>query len=471
MELIFGAKALQSRSKRASAGACSNFVREIEGESFTLTGRPGYTEKVEAGNGPIRGMIEARDKLYVVSNKDFYEIDANWAATDKGDLETTAGRVSMSFDGNYIQIVDGVEVYTYKVADGTFAKNTDTDIISNPSHTSLLHGFHFINNSEDGTIATHESPNAPNGNWNALDFSTFADAKDRLISHLENRDEIFMFGHRSFQIWEYDANSSALPLKPIAAATGEVGIAAPYSAIEFDNTVVWLARDKHGQGVFVRADGWTPEVISTQELHTEWASYTTLTDAFTQVWWIEGHPILILTFPTADKSWAYDASNQGWAEFNRYNADVTKRGRHRANASVLFGENIFCGDYVNGKIYEVSFDTYSDDGTTILSTAESQKVWSRGRRLRHSRIELMFERGVGLTDDANQGYDPKVRLEYSNDNGNSWHDKGWKSIGKKGDYKARVFWTRLGSAYERIYRISVSDPVEWILATAELDVA
>ena len=471
MKLIFGAKALQSRSKRASAGSCSNFIREVEGDSFTLVGRPGYTEKVEVGNGPIRGLIEARDNLYVVSNDDFYVVDSDWVASIKGTLGTTGGHVSMSFDGDYICVVDGSYVYTYDIENAVFVKNTDTDIISNPTHTSLLHGFHFINNSETGTIATHESPNDPAGNWNALDFSTFSDSKDRLISHLENRDEIFMFGDKSFQIWEYDTNSAALPLKPIEAATGEVGIAAPFSAIEFDNTVVWLAKDKHGQGVFVRAKGWTPEIISPQELHTEWGSYSTIADAFSQVWGIDGHSLLLVTFPTADKTWVYDSSNQSWTEFNRYDPDITERGRHRSNASTLFNERVVCGDYLNGKIYEVSFSHRDDDGTTILSTAESQKVYEGGQRIFHSRIELMFDRGVGLTDDANQGYDPKVRLEYSNDDGNSWHDKGWKSIGKKGELKHRVFWNRLGSARERIYRISVSDPVKWILANAELDVA
>ena len=118
-----------------------------------------------------------------------------------------------------------------------------------------------------------------------------------------------------------------------------------------------------------------------------------------------------------------------------------------------------------------AFDTQDENGSPLLCSAESQKVWDSGKRLFHSRIELNFERGVGLTDDANQGHEPKVRLMYSDDDGNSWYDREWKTIGQKGEYKHRCWWAGLGSSYERIYKIEVSDPVEWIMTGAELSVS
>ena len=471
MRLLFGIKALQSRSKRASSGACSNLIREMEGDAFTLVGRPGFLEKEELGSGPVRGLIEAKGKLYAVSNDGFYEIDTNWIGTNKGTLGTTGGRVTMSFDGTYICVVDGTYLYTYSIDTKVFARNTDTDIISNPTHTVFSDGFHFINDSDAGTIATHETAYDPSGNWDALDFATAEYSPDRLIAMIPDHAWIFMLGEYTTEVWEYDSNSAALPLKPIRAAYMEFGTAAAYSPVKFDNSVAWLAKDINGQGVAVRAKQWLPEIISTPELHAEWSSYTTIADAFSQVWWVDGHPLWILTFPTADRTWVYDSSIQGWSEFNRYIPDITKRGRHRANASAFFNGSIVCGDYENGKIYEVAFTHRDDNGTTILSYAESQKIWDGGRRIFHSRIEFMFERGVGVTDDANQGYDPKIRLEWSDDDGNTWYDRGWKTIGKKGEYRKRVFWNRLGSSRERIYKISMSDPVEWILSSVELDIA
>lgn len=471
MKLIFGAKSTQSRSKRSSSGSCTNFVREPGGDSFILVGRPGLKQKETLGSGQIRGMIWGKDKLYVVSNRDFYEVNAAWSSSAKGTLGTVGGRVAMSFDGTYINAVDGSYIYTYNVDTGIFVKNNDSDVLPNPTHTAFSDGFHFINDSATGQIATHQNANRPDGNWDALDFSTAEYSPDRLISIVPDHGNLFLHGEVTTEVWEYDTNSQALPLKPIRSAYMEFGTVAAYSPIKYDNSVVWLSKDISGAGVAVRAKGWTPEIISTPELHAEWGLYSTLSDAFSQVWWVEGHPLWLLTFPSADRTWVYDSSSGEWVQFQRYDPDITKRGRHRANASALHNNAVVCGDYVNGNIYEVSFDNYDDDGTTILRTAESQKVWDGGKRLFHSRIELFFDRGIGLTDSANQGYDPKVRLEYSNDDGNTWHDRGWKSIGKKGDFRARVYWTRLGSARERIYRFSVSDPVKWIFTGAELDVA
>jgi hypothetical protein len=473
VKLLFGAKALQARSKRASSGACSNFIREVEGENYTLVGRPGLELKATlVTNSGVRGMIEAKGKLYVATSDKFYEINRYWTATNKGTISTLTSRVSMSFDGTYICMVDGLYVYTYNIDTATFTKQTDTDIISNPTHTVYSDGFHFINDSDAGTIATHESPNDPSGNWDALDFSTAEYAPDRLIAMVPNHGNILMIGEFTTEVWEYDINSSALPLKPIRSAYMEYGTVAPYSPVKYDTTVVWLARDTNGHGVAVRVtDGWELDVISTTELHVEWGSYLTIDDAFSQVWWIDGHPLWLLTFPSADKTWVYDSSTGGWSEFNRYEADIEERGRHRSNASAFFNGKVVCGDYKNGRVYEVGFNHLDDNGVTILSSAESQKIWDGGRRIFHARIEFLFERGVGLTDDANQGYDPQIRLEWSDDDGNTWYDRGWKSIGKKGEYRKRVFWNRLGSSRERIYRVSMSDPVEWILSSAELEVA
>ena len=64
---------------------------------------------------------------------------------------------------------------------------------------------------------------------------------------------------------------------------------------------------------------------------------------------------------------------------------------------------------------------------------------------------------MGLT--TGQGSDPKVMLEKSDDGGLTWDalpDRPW---GKRGQTERRAVWYSLGSARERVYRASVSDPV------------
>jgi len=69
---------------------------------------------------------------------------------------------------------------------------------------------------------------------------------------------------------------------------------------------------------------------------------------------------------------------------------------------------------------------------------------------------MVFEVGVGTG--TGQGADPKVMLEYSDDGGHLWKALPNKSLGRMGKYEQRVIWPALGSARQRVYRGSITDP-------------
>ena len=75
-----------------------------------------------------------------------------------------------------------------------------------------------------------------------------------------------------------------------------------------------------------------------------------------------------------------------------------------------------------------------------------------------------METGIGLA--TGQGSDPQVMLRWSDDGGETWSNEHWRSAGKIGVYKARVLWNRLGSSRDRVYEITMSDPVPWRIIDA-----
>lgn len=87
-------------------------------------------------------------------------------------------------------------------------------------------------------------------------------------------------------------------------------------------------------------------------------------------------------------------------------------------------------------------------------------------RLFFSRVELLLESGVGTADVT----DPQVALSYSNDYGRTWSGEQWMSAGPAGAFRRRVFWNRLGYSRDRVWRITVSDPVPWRLFDLFVDV-
>jgi hypothetical protein len=59
-------------------------------------------------------------------------------------------------------------------------------------------------------------------------------------------------------------------------------------------------------------------------------------------------------------------------------------------------------------------------------------------------------------------------LRWSNDGGSTWSKEYWVSIGSIGRYKNRAIWRRLGMARDRIFEVSITDPVKAVIVSANL---
>ena len=60
---------------------------------------------------------------------------------------------------------------------------------------------------------------------------------------------------------------------------------------------------------------------------------------------------------------------------------------------------------------------------------------------------------------SGQGVDPLISLRYSDDGGKTWSDARTRELGALGEYDTRVRWDMCGSGRDRVWEVSVSDPV------------
>jgi hypothetical protein len=60
-------------------------------------------------------------------------------------------------------------------------------------------------------------------------------------------------------------------------------------------------------------------------------------------------------------------------------------------------------------------------------------------------------------------------MQFSDDGGKTWSSERWASAGKKGEYRRRVIWNRLGCSRDRVYRVAGSDPVQTALIEGEVN--
>ena len=115
----------------------------------------------------------------------------------------------------------------------------------------------------------------------------------------------------------------------------------------------------------------------------------------------------------------------------------------------------------------LDLDYYTDDGDAIVRLRAAQTQAQLQSRLFYSSLQVDMETGVGLV--SGQGSDPQLMLRYSSDGGHTWSSLKTATAGKIGEYSARCKFGRLGAGRNRVFEISMSDPVKFAVVGAIVD--
>ena len=90
-------------------------------------------------------------------------------------------------------------------------------------------------------------------------------------------------------------------------------------------------------------------------------------------------------------------------------------------------------------------------------------------------LQIDLQAGNGITagslDAPVQGQDPLLELDWSDDGGHTWSNIHYITTGKIGAYKTRAIKRRMGYSRDRVYRIAVSDPNQWVVIAGYLQAA
>jgi hypothetical protein len=107
----------KGKSLAVTAQRHLNLYCEInpQGDKGTVTfyGTPGLLLFTSFGDTPVRGMLVVGDFIYAVHRGTLWKVNNAGVKTNLGTLQTTAGRVSMTYNGNQIAITDGTAFYVY----------------------------------------------------------------------------------------------------------------------------------------------------------------------------------------------------------------------------------------------------------------------------------------------------------------------------------------------------------------------
>lgn len=469
-QIPFVGASYRERSSNLDAQACINLF-PVVGESGTakavsaLYGTPGTRAVLVLDDAPVRGMHTPSDgsDAIVVSGSSVYRLSRAFVATKIGSVDGLTTPVGIADNGTQAVIVTGPNGYLIDLGTNGVTPIED-EAFYGAGSVDILNTYMLFN--RPGTNQFYIS-GSNEVTFDALDFASAESNFEPIVRLLVNHDEVLLFKQTVTEIWRATGDLD-FPFARDTNAAIEQGCAAAWSVVDMDNTVFWLGQNKDGGGIVWRMNGYTPQRVSTDAIESAIAKYSTIADAVGYAYQQEGHTFYVLTFPTGGATWVFDAATQLWHQRAYLDPATGLLGRHRSNCHLYYAGQHLVGDYKTGAVGALDLDYYQD-GTDPMPAiraaahiAGPDYTW-----LVHNRLQVDMETGVGLV--SGQGSAPVALLDWSNDGGHTWSNQHAASMGRIGEYRARVRWNRLGRARDRVYRITISDPVKRVILGAALN--
>lgn len=461
MQFPFVGPSYSARVQNLDAQQCVNLYPEMGGPTSksvaALIGTPGLSLWVSLAGGGIRGVIPFSSSLsLVVCGGNVYTVTDTGVSTLRGLIPNLSTPVSMASNGTVIIFVTGPEGYVYTPSTGTLVKITNANF-TGADKVDFLDGYFVFNKTGTGQF---QITGLYSTNIDPLDFATAEGSPDLLISLIVDHRELWLFGENSTEVY-FNSGNVDFPFERIQGAFIEQGIAAKNSVAKADNSVFWLTADARGQGMVMRAVGYQPQRVSDHALEYAIGQMSTISDAVAYTYQQEGHVFYVISFPTANQTWVFDAATNMWHQRAWRNPVDNSLNRHRSNCHMAFAGSNIVGDWETGNLYRMDLDVYTDNGALIPRIRVAPHVSDPDYVYQiFDALQIDFRTGVGLSVASGvSGNDPQAMLQWSTDGGYEWSNEHWASIGKIGERRTRVRWRRLGKSRDRVFKVTVTEPV------------
>ena len=452
----------KDRSRPLSTQETRNMYHELVDsgkEKYVLKSFPGQAKLSSVSPGKDRGQHSMSGVAYRVVGNTLYKVSNTFVHTSLGTIPGV-DRCIFANDGVNLFIVSDKVITKYSVSTGLTSTVTDPDIVGAKSVAFINNQFAYTFDSltvfsdvGDGTVAT--SLNAVGAESNP----------DILVRDYTFDQVLYRFGLKSCEGW-WNSGVGIPPFVRIEGQIINVGLAAIHSVNNSREYIYWLGSDKQ----VYRARGGQEEPISTAAIAGEIQGFSTISDAYGEVFTIDDKTIYVLTFPAENKTYALieNLGVNGWIELS----EGISSGRWNAGSILDEYNKILIGDYQTGDLNLLAINSYDQAGTTwrrrrVIGSVNGDALGQKGKRVKMSRMEFLLETGVGKI--TGQGDNPRIMLEASYDGGRTWNTGTWLRIGRLGEFNIRAEWFRLHSFYDMVVRLTTSDPIALNIYSATID--
>jgi hypothetical protein len=329
-----------------------------------LVPTPGLDPFVVLGAGPVRALFAEEGRCFAVGGAHLFEILASQTAVYRGTVgmdDRPATISSNGSDGQQLFIVSNGDGFIVNLATNVFTPITAADFPRPCSMGAFVDGYflalkaqsdHFqLSALEDGLT------------WDALDIAQVSQTTGIVRALVAVHREVWLLGTSKTTVWA-DLGDPDFPFAPIPGAFIEQGLGSLFGWTVVDNALFWHGQNEDGGRVAYRAQGYTPQRISTHAVEQAWAALTTVQDAIAWSYQEGGHAFACWYLPAADTTWCYDVVTQSWHERALWDPTALVWRPHLARCHTFAFDRHLVGDRASGAVYHLDAAT-STDGVVV----------------------------------------------------------------------------------------------------------
>lgn len=464
-----------AKSNVVAAEECINLFAETNETPGAQTqrsyfGTPGLRILTTLSDSPERGQYWTGNRHFVVSGRTLFEVYADGTNNARGDVGNDSLPISIATSNIQLMIVSAGRAFCFTLATNLLTEVTSA-LAGTPKQCEYSDGYFIVcfrdsnkfqmSDILDGTV------------WPGIQVNAVSVFPENIIGIIVSHRELWVFGSQHIQPYQNTGTNEIFDVIP--GALIDTGLISTFGRNLVDNTIFWISEDQRGARQAWRASGYTPQRISTHAVETALSSYTNVNQLVSYAYQDGGHLFWVLYIPGADCTWVYDVAEGLWAKRAEWHQDTATWTPHRSwNHTYAFGKHIV-GDWLTGNLYEMSLSFLDDNGLAIRRLRRSPTLVDEMEWIYHAELTVDFATGLGpqppFVDGDGNPRPPQAMLRWSDDRGSTWSSEHVVGCGMAGQFNTRAVWRRLGRSRYRVYELSVSDPISWVVVDAYLRTA
>jgi len=419
------------------------------GSPRALFGTPGIKQFSNINNDGVnsRGSLVFSDGIpYRVIGNTLYSFNSGGTATSHGSI-TGSSDVSMASNGINIAIQDpDGDSYFFTPSTNTLELNNGSVFLSfgQAKTVTFKDGFYVYTTSAIFFSSSTKTVN-DGKTFDALDFADAEISPDLIVKGINDHNQLYILGKETTEVYRTIV-TTGFPFERIPGAIIPKGCQAPNSAIDFDQSFVFLGGGKDEKAGIWRVIGSSAKKISTSSVDQLIQSNSDAVIEKTRAYSYSENGNYFAVFTVGDHTFVYDATTSnlsGKPEWHERQTGITNgtgfRKWRAIHGVVAFG-SVQVGDDRSGLVGDLDFSTFTEYGNDIERFFTTKPFIDKGEHIFSHELELYMRTGIGDSTTP----DPQIRMDYSDNGSMTFNSEISKSMGKVGEYNTEVKWKRMG---------------------------